>query len=136
MWLKNFLGYDIGQNCRISFSANLDKTNPKGIHIGDNTGIALGVVVLSHDFSLNRHLDTRIGSRCMIGARAIVAAGVTIGDGTIIGPGSVVLSSVPAGCVALGNPARVIERDISVGRWGVRIDKLPQDRIDPLVLNF
>lgn len=134
-WLRRGIGYDIGENCRISFSAKLDKTNPGGVHIGADTGIALGVVILSHDFVMNRHVDTYVGARCMIGANAIITPGVRVGDGSIIGPGSVVLADIPANCVAVGNPARVIERDIRVGRWGVRIDRLEPHRIDPKVID-
>lgn len=47
-----------------------------------------------------------IGADCWIGASAIVMANV--GDGATIGAGSVVVKDVPAGVVAVGNPARVI----------------------------
>lgn len=133
-YLRKVLGYDIGKNCIISFKANIDRTNPMGIHIGDDSGVAFGAVVLSHNFTMNRSEHTRIGSRCLIGAHALVGPGVTIGDGSIVGPGAVVLADIPANCLAVGNPARVIERDICTGRWGVRIDKTPPERIDPRVL--
>lgn len=51
-----------------------------------------------------------IGSRVAIGARSLVGKGVTIGAGAVICPGSVVSRSLPAGCLALGNPARVSDR--------------------------
>lgn len=35
---------------------------------------------------------------------------VHLGDRAIIGAGAVVLQDVPPGCVAIGNPARVIRR--------------------------
>ncbi|MCF7522730.1 hypothetical protein L3X07_03875 [Levilactobacillus brevis] len=38
----------------------------------------------------------------------MVLPGVTIGAGTVIGAGSVVTKSIPADCVAVGNPCRVI----------------------------
>jgi acetyltransferase-like isoleucine patch superfamily enzyme len=34
--------------------------------------------------------------------------GVSIGDNTIIGAGSVVTRDIPANCVAVGNPCRVL----------------------------
>jgi acetyltransferase-like isoleucine patch superfamily enzyme len=132
--LRNIVGHRIGKDCRISWKARLDLTNPKGVEIGDYTGIALGVVVLTHDFVRNRHLTTRIGSRCLIGANAIILPGVTVGDGCVIAPGAVVNADIPDGCIALGNPARVIERNITTAKWGVRIDKLEPDRIDPRVV--
>ena len=39
--------------------------------------------------------------------------GVTIGDRTVIGAGSVVVRDIPADCVAVGNPARVIKKNIN-----------------------
>jgi acetyltransferase-like isoleucine patch superfamily enzyme len=37
-----------------------------------------------------------------------VVAGVEIGDGCIIGASSVVTRSIPAGSIAVGNPARIV----------------------------
>jgi len=38
--------------------------------------------------------------------------GVTVGEGAIIGVGSVVVNDVPAYCVAIGNPAKVVVKNI------------------------
>lgn len=46
----------------------------------------------------------------MIGTRCIILKGVTIGARSIIGSGSVVTQSIPADCIAAGNPCRVIKR--------------------------
>lgn len=45
-----------------------------------------------------------------IGAQCIVLKGVTIGARSIIGAGSVVTKSIPADCIAAGNPCKVIRR--------------------------
>ncbi|HNG55632.1 MAG TPA: sugar O-acetyltransferase [Nitrospira sp.] len=50
----------------------------------------------------------RIGSDVWIGGGAVILPGVTIGDRSVVGAGSVVVHSVPADCVAVGNPARVV----------------------------
>lgn len=43
-----------------------------------------------------------------IGGGAIILPGVTIGKNSVIGAGSVVNRSIPANCVAVGNPCRPI----------------------------
>jgi maltose O-acetyltransferase len=52
-----------------------------------------------------------IGENVWLGGGAIVLAGLTIGDDSVIGSGAVVTKDVPAGVVAVGNPARPI-RDV------------------------
>ena len=44
-----------------------------------------------------------------IGAHCIILKGVTIGARSVIGAGSLVTKSIPADCVAAGNPCRVIK---------------------------
>lgn len=61
------------------------------------------------DFSTNIAKPINIGEKCWIGGGAIIMGGVTIGDGTTIGAGSVVTKDIPARCVAVGNPAKVIK---------------------------
>lgn len=43
-----------------------------------------------------------------IGGASIILPGVTIGRGSVIGAGSVVTRDIPANCVAVGNPCRVL----------------------------
>lgn len=49
-----------------------------------------------------------IGDNVWLGGGVIVCPGVTIGDDTVVGAGSVVVRDLPAGVVAVGNPARVV----------------------------
>jgi acetyltransferase-like isoleucine patch superfamily enzyme len=119
-YYRKVWGMTLGSDLRISRSAKLDKTNPKGIHVGDATLISFEAAVLTHDFVSNRFVDTFIGSHCFIGARTIIMPGVRIGDHCIIGSGSVVLSDVPPNSIAVGNPARVVKSGITTGRWGIR----------------
>lgn len=51
-----------------------------------------------------------IGDRVWIGDKVIILPGVTIGEGAIIGAGAVVTKDVPAFCVAVGNPARIVKQ--------------------------
>lgn len=52
-----------------------------------------------------------IGDNVWLGGGVIVCPGVTIGADTVVGAGSVVTRDLPAGVVAVGNPARVL-RDV------------------------
>ena len=53
-------------------------------------------------------LPVKIEDGVWIGGGAIILPGVTIGSNSVIGAGSVVTRSIPADCVAVGNPCRVI----------------------------
>lgn len=55
----------------------------------------------------------RICRYAWIGQNAFIMKGVTVGEGAVIGAGSVVVSDVPPYAVAMGNPARVILKNVS-----------------------
>lgn len=122
-YYRKVYGMTIGEGVRISRGARLDKTNPGGITIGDYTAVVSGASILTHDFVNRTHADVTIGKNCFIGFGAIILPGVTIGDSVIIAGNAVVGRDVPSNCVAMGNPARIVERDIVTGAWGIRLDK-------------
>ncbi len=113
---------NIHKTCRISFKANLDKTNPKGIFVGEDSYLAAGCYILSHDYSRNLHLVTTIGKSCFIGINVIVLPGLTIGDNVIVGSGSVVTKDIPSNSIAVGNPARVIKTGIQTKKFGQLVE--------------
>lgn len=118
-YYRRVWGMTIGEDCRISRSAKLDRTNPRGIHIGDCTLVSFDAAILTHDFVGNRHLDTFIGSNCFIGARSIILAGIRVGDHSVVGAGSVVIADVPPNSIVAGNPAKIIRSGVTTGRWGI-----------------
>lgn len=60
----------------------------------------------------------RIGRGSWVGQNAVIMPGVTIGELAVIGANSVVTKSVPARCVAVGAPARIVKRwDLTAQRW-------------------
>ena len=54
--------------------------------------------------------DTVIGNDVWIGQNVTILPGVKIGDGAIIGANAVVASDIPAYCIAVGNPCKVVKK--------------------------
>src|SRR5207247_5841947 len=110
---------DLGDGTSISMSAKLDKTNPRGIHIGKYTTVTFGAAILTHDYVNNRDADVRIGDNCFIGAHSIILPGGTIGDSCIVAAASAVARDLPSRWLVRGHPARVVEHTVRNGHSGV-----------------
>lgn len=111
-------GMEIADSAWFSLKVHFDFTHPRGVHIGPESYVAFGAVILTHDMTRGLYADTRIGARCFIGAHSIILPGLTIGDGSIVGAGSVVTEDVPPGVVVAGNPAKIIRSGIRTYRFG------------------
>ncbi len=127
-----FWGMRIGKGTRIARTAKLDKTNPRGISVGEYTSISFEAAIIAHDYVRDEFCAVEIGSFCFIGARSIILPGVTIGDHCVVAAGSVVMRDVPPRSVVAGNPARLVEQGIETGPFGVRaprnvVDNHPED---------
>lgn len=104
----------------VHINCNIAKNEPHLITIGENTTLAGGVELVTHDNSISKVLPNTtdlygritIGRNCFIGARAIVLYGVTIADDVIVAAGSVVTKSIhESRIIVAGNPAR------KIGTW-------------------
>lgn len=118
LYYRHVWKMNIGEGARLSMKCNLDKTNPSGIYIGNESYVAFGAVILSHDFVRDLHTDTIIGKQCFVGAHSLIMPGVVIGDNSIVGAGAVVTKSVPPNSIVAGNPAVVVRSDIKTSRFG------------------
>jgi acetyltransferase-like isoleucine patch superfamily enzyme len=106
----------------------------KSITIGRHCLIAAGVTIADYDGHPLDALARRngatspitevhpvtIGDDVWIGHGAVVLKGVTVGDRAVIGAHAIVTRDVPADCLAVGNPARVV-RDLSPADGNQRI---------------
>nr|WP_020394958.1 acyltransferase [Thiolinea disciformis] len=129
-YLRKFYGMKLAPDVRISLKARMDKTNPTHIDIESQTLIAFDAIILSHDYSTQRHAGnytttTKIGKRCFIGCASIIMPGVQIGDECIIAAGSVVTKDVPAHSIVAGNPAKIIRSGIHTLAYGRLIQDTP-----------
>lgn len=88
------------------------------VQIGDRVMLGPNVQILTTSHPLDPReraagkehcAEISIGDDCWIGGGAIILGGVTIGAGSVIGAGALVCRDIPAGVVALGNPARVVK---------------------------
>lgn len=91
--------------------------------IGNDVCITAGVSIVDANHPVGRPGDgnrassidggqafVHIGNRAFIGIGTVILPNLSIGENSIIGAGSVVTTSIPANCVAVGSPARVIRR--------------------------
>jgi maltose O-acetyltransferase len=104
---------------RTEFNNNLMlKSEGEGIRIGKDCLFGAEVQIFDSDFheltpgrrvgGTPKTAAVEIGDGIFAGMGVKILKGVTIGDDAVIGAGSVVTSSIPAGVIAAGNPARVI----------------------------
>jgi acetyltransferase-like isoleucine patch superfamily enzyme len=87
------------------------------INVGDNCMIASNAYLTDSDWhdiynriTIGKTAPIQIENNVWIGDSAIICKGVTIGENSIVGAGAVVVDSIPANCVAAGNPARIVKQ--------------------------
>lgn len=90
------------------------------INIGNNTVFGPNVLIYDHNHLYDTQTgvnkreynigEVTIGNNCWIGAGAIILMNVHIGNNCVIGAGSIVTKDIPDNSVAVGNPARCLER--------------------------
>jgi acetyltransferase-like isoleucine patch superfamily enzyme len=102
----------IGRHCLLGHHLLILDRNEHGIEQREVAPPAAPVIIEDHVW---------------IGSRAIILPGVRIGRHAAIGAGSVVTRDIPANCLAVGNPARVVRQFDGLSTLsGLR--RGPQDR--------
>lgn len=122
--LQGAIYVESGASLKIGNNVGMSSTRMwihDSVTIGDNVKIGACVLITDTDAHPLDYLARRtsiegtksapivIEDDVWVGAHSIILKGVTIGARSIIGAGSVVTKSIPADCVAAGNPCRVIK---------------------------
>ncbi len=84
--------------------------------VGDDCTIYQGVTLGGTSLSKGAKRHPTLERGAIIGAGAKVLGSFTVGEGAKVGSNAVVVKAVPAGATAVGNPARVIEKDSNPSR--------------------
>lgn len=118
----------------------LDGLLPTTLDCGPNAELILGAyTIVNYGTVIRARKSVKIGLRCMFAAflqiddsagdtqepkpivieddvwiahAASIQPGVRIGRGAVVAAGSVVTTDVPAGMLAIGNPARIVSLDV------------------------
>lgn len=119
--------YTENENSKIHIGNNVGMSSTRmwihdNLTIGNNVKIGACVLLIdtdTHPIDYHVRRTSGLGTKSSpifidddvwIGAHTIVLKGVTIGARSIIGAGSVVTKSIPADCIAAGNPCTVIKK--------------------------
>ena len=89
----------IGKHCIINTNASVDHDCMVGdfVHISPNSALAGGV---------------EVGEGSQIGIGASVIQGIKIGKWCVVGAGAVIITDIPDYSVVVGNPGRIIKKNI------------------------
>lgn len=112
-------GFNVSVGKRFYGNFNLTLLDCTLITIGDNVMMGPGctLTTATHPSDPTERINgveyampIKIGNGVWFGCNVTILPGVTIGDGSVIGAGSTVTKDVPANCVAVGVPARVVKQ--------------------------
>lgn len=120
--LHRLRGVKIGKGVYLGSDVLIDRVHPELVVIEDNAIIGDRCIITAHSNLPSKtrlrkiyprmKKEVRICEGAWIPPGVIILPGVTIGREAVVGAGSVVTKDIPAGCVAVGAPAKVI-KDLS-----------------------
>ena len=112
-----------GRGLRIIGDCRIKLPEPSRVTIGPECMFADGVDIMTSDFHpifdvktgerINKAMDIELGAHVWLGLRATLLKGARIGANSVIGANAVVAKELPEGCVAAGNPARIVRRGVT-----------------------
>lgn len=122
-WYLLFYRFFIEWGLGIEISWNL--TAGKGFRLYHGVGLVINGNSVIGDNCTLRHTTTIgnkrvedngpnscpiIGNNVDIGAHVCILGNIVIGDNVVIGAGSIITKSIPANCIVVGNPAKIIKQ--------------------------
>lgn len=128
---KNCSFWIQGNNCSIILGNNITmqhsnhfnaQEDGRSITIGNNCMFSNNIIVRTSDAHgifdidskqrLNEAKDVTIGNHVWIAPNSRIMKGAVIEDGAVIGSNTMVSKHIPANCLAVGMPARVVKENI------------------------
>jgi acetyltransferase-like isoleucine patch superfamily enzyme len=105
---KSVLARAVSVNCYLDVEIGDSALIADHVYISDfdHKFGGLGTAIRNQGIAKSR---VRIGRDVWLGTKVTVCRGVHIGEGTVVGANAVVTRDLPARCVAVGVPARVIK---------------------------
>ena len=121
----------------VDLGHNVSITVNKEVVIEDECNIASGVQIVDSDAHPRNTEDrvkglpppddeikpVRIGRRAWLSADCKIMKGVTVGEGAVVGAGSIVVTDVPPYSIVMGNPARVVVKDVRAAQAAAAAEK-------------
>ena len=119
-WRGNTYHGEIRMGNRVSIGYEVQISAARSVVIEDDVAISRGAVIVDHlhdyrqldmpilEAPLSEPRSVRIGKGSFLGAHCMIGPGVQIGEHSLVSANSVVVNDVPAYCMAIGNPARIV----------------------------
>lgn len=116
-WLvQNKTGLKLGHRTDIGAFTYINAK--AGVYIEDEVQIGSHCSIYSVSTIDGREAPVVLKRNCRIGTHSSVMPGVTVGENSVVGAHSFVNRDIPANCVALGIPAKVVRQRDSRGGVG------------------
>ena len=115
VWVEWVMGIELPWSLKAGSGLKLDHGQALVINgrsiLGKNCHVRHSITIGSKQLADGTHSACpRIGNNVDIGAHVCIIGDIEIGNNVKIGAGSIVTKDIPANCVVVGNPARILKQ--------------------------